>query len=203
MSLGLSQISQLVPSLLAKHPRLRLDLRFDDRFVDLLGENVDVAIRAGATPPDSSALIARRLATFHRVLCASPGFVRKVRVLKDPQSLARVSCLIQGAGPARWRLDAAGGPVEVVVDGRLRTANLLALRDAAVAGLGVAQLPFGFVANDLRRKRLVKVLEGVMPPSGTLYGIYHRSARGSAAIHAFLDHLADGLQQTLAVESSM
>ncbi len=192
VSLGISQISQLVPGLLVKHPRLRLELRFDDRIVDLLAENVDIAIRAGVAPPDSGALVARRLATYERLLCASPAFVKSAKTLKDPQSLEQVSCLVQGFGPARWRLETAGGIVEVVVDGPLRTTNVLALRDAALAGLGVAQLPLGFVADDLRRKRLVRVLKGAAPPTGALYGVYHRGARGSAAIRAFLDHVAEG-----------
>lgn len=202
VSLGLTQISRLIPTLLAKHPRLRLELRFDDRIIDMLAENVDVAIRAGTAPPDSNALVARRLATFERVLCASPGFVRRTKALKDPQSLERVSCLIHGVGSARWRLGTAGGSVEVRVDGPLRTTNLLALRDAALAGLGVAQLPLGFVADDLRRQRLVRVLTGTVPPTGTLHAIYHRSSRGSVAIRVFLDHVAEGLNRTLAADEA-
>jgi DNA-binding transcriptional LysR family regulator len=68
VSLGTSDLAPLLPGLLADHPRLQLDLRFEDRVVDLLADNVDLAIRAGVVPPDSSTLVARRLVTFERVL---------------------------------------------------------------------------------------------------------------------------------------
>ena len=75
MSFGLSQVGPLFPQLLEKHPCLRLDLRFEDRLVDLLAEGIDLAIRAGVRPPDSPFLSARRIATLQRVLCAAPGFL--------------------------------------------------------------------------------------------------------------------------------
>lgn len=192
VSLGIAQVSPLIPPLLRKHPRLTVELRFDDRVVDLLSENIDIAIRAGVAPPDSSSFVARRLQTFERTLCAAPSFVRKHK-LKDPRSLEAVSCLIQGSGPGRWRLTTAEGIVEVLVDGPLRTSNIFALRDAAIAGLGVAQLPVEMIAEPLRQKQLVRVLEAAAPPPGAIYAIYHHNARRSSAIQAVLDHLAGQL----------
>lgn len=196
VSLGLSQIARLVPPLLLAHPRLQVNLRFEDRVVDLLAENVDVAIRAGTVPADSSTLVARPLASFERILCASPAFVRKHKTLKDPRALETVSCLVEGIGPTRWRLETAAGPVEVLVDGPLRTSNISARREAALAGLGVAQLPVSLVTDDLRRKRLQRVLDGVTPPGGMVYAIYHVGARGSPALQAFLDHVTAELPRS-------
>jgi DNA-binding transcriptional LysR family regulator len=78
VSFGLAQIAPLVPKLLEEHPRLSLELRFDDRVVDLLGEGVDLALRVGTPAPDSPFVVARRLATYERVLCATPAFLKSV-----------------------------------------------------------------------------------------------------------------------------
>src|SRR5258706_10020669 len=77
VSLGLARISPHLPALLARHPGLRIDLRLEDRLVDLAGEGVDVAIRSGVDPPDSSSLVARPLFTYRRRLVASPDYLAR------------------------------------------------------------------------------------------------------------------------------
>lgn len=193
IAFGLARIAPLIPGFLARNPRLRLDLRFSDQLADMIADNVDVAIRAGVQPPDSHALIARRLDSYERVLCASPDFVAKNPGLLDVHALAGVSCLVQG-GPTRWRFDTAEGQVEVPVSGPLRTSNIRLLSDAAAAGLGVALLPAPMIAEELRQGRLVRLLPQAVPPGGVIYGIYHRSARGSPAVHAFLQAVAQELE---------
>ncbi|HEY3665852.1 MAG TPA: LysR family transcriptional regulator, partial [Polyangiaceae bacterium] len=71
-TLGLERIAPLLPALLDEHPRLRVEIRFEDRAVDLIEDGIDIAVRAGRAPPDSPFFAARRLASFERVLCASP-----------------------------------------------------------------------------------------------------------------------------------
>ncbi len=194
VAFGLARIVPLIPGFLARNPRLRLDLRFSDQLADMIADNVDIAIRAGVQPPDSHALIARRLDSYERVLCASPDFVAKNPGLLDVHALAGVSCLVQGVGPTRWRFDTAEGQVEVPVSGPLRTSNIRLLSDAAAAGLGVALLPEPMIAEELRQERLVRLLPHAVPPSGVIYGIYHRSARGSPAVHAFLQAVAQEIE---------
>lgn len=189
VSFGLAQIGPLFPEILERHPRLRLDLRFEDRIVDLLAEGIDLAIRAGSRPPDSPFLAARRIATLRRVLCASPTFLAKHRRLHQVEDLARVPCVLQGAPPTVWTFETAGGMEEVKVDGRFRSNNVFAMREAALSGLGVARLPEWIMADDLQAKRLVRIFPDYTIPLVEILGVYHASARGSAAIHAVLDHL--------------
>jgi DNA-binding transcriptional LysR family regulator len=198
VSLGVGYVSHLIPPLLAQHPELRLTLRFDDHMVELLADNIDVAIRAGVSPPNSTEVVARQMLSFERVLCASPEFVGRHPDLVSPDQLEALPCLVQGSSAARWRLQSPNGVAEVLVDGPLRSVNVLALRDAALAGLGVARLPIRFVAEDLREGRLVRVLDRVQPTPGVLWGLYHRRARGSASIRVLLDHLTAGLSSQLA-----
>lgn len=193
VSLGLGQIAPLLPALLDKHPRLKLELRFEDRMVDLIGDGVDVAIRAGTAPPDSPFVVARFLATFERVLCAAPAFLKAQGLIAGIDALERIPCVVQGAGPTRWSFETPEGPRSIVVDGRIRTNNVLAMREAAVAGAGVAQLPLWLVAEDLRRQRLTRVLPRAVLPAVAVYGLFHHGSRGSARIRAVLDHLADVL----------
>jgi DNA-binding transcriptional LysR family regulator len=193
VSLGLAQISPLLPKLLERHPRLKLDLRFDDRSIDLIGEGVDLAVRAGAAIPDSPFIVGRRLATFERVLVASPGFLKANGAVESVGDLGKVCCLVQGAAPTRWQFETLTGPASVVVEGRVRTNNILAVRDAALAGVGVAQVPLWLVAEDLRKRRLVRVLPAAVLPVVQVFGLFHRGARSSASVRAVLDHLATEL----------
>lgn len=189
VSFGLSQVGPIFPLLLERHPRLRLDLRFEDRLVDLLAEGIDLAVRAGVRPPDSPFLSARRIATLRRVLCASPAFLSRHRRIHSVADLARIPCVLQGAPPTQWSFETADGLQEVKVDGRFRSNNVFAMREAALAGLGIARLPEWIMADDLQKKRLVPVLPELTIPIVEIFGVYHRSARGSAAIAAVLDFL--------------
>jgi len=189
VSFGLAQVGPLFPALLDAHPRLKLDLRFEDRMIDLLGDGVDLAIRAGVHPPDSPYVIAKKLATGERAVCASPAFLAKHGRLTTVDALARVPCLVQGTGPTRWSFETPTGPAVVEVDGRVRTTNVIALREAALAGIGVARLPTWIIDEDLRKKRLVRVLDHVTMPIVEVYGMFHVGSKGSAAIRAVLDYL--------------
>jgi DNA-binding transcriptional LysR family regulator len=195
VSLGLARVAPLVPALLEKHPRLHVDLRLEDRAVDLLADGVDVAIRAGARPPDVASLVARRLGSYPRVVCASPAFVRKHKKLDSVADLGAVPCVVRGAGPAEWVFETAHGAESVAVDGRLRTNSLLVVRSALLAGVGVAWLPLWLVADDLQAKRLVRVVDEAELPPIEVFALFHKQARGAAAIRAVLDELAGALGQ--------
>ena len=181
------QLGPLFPALLAAHPHLRLELRFEERFADLVGEGVDLAIRAGSAPPESPFVIARKLALIDRVLCASPAFVQAHGPLKSPGDLASRPCVLQGA-QTTWSFEGPKGPLLIKVAGALRANNISALREAALAGLGVARLPLWVVDDELRAGRLVQLLPQARMPVIEVYGVFHAGARGSRALRAVLDY---------------
>ncbi len=189
VSFGLALIEPLFHSLLRDHPRLRLDLRFDDRAVDLLSEGVDLALRAGVAVPDSPFLVARRLASIPRVLCASPAFLARHEPIASTADLSRVPCVVQGAAPTRWQFVTREGVDAIVVDGRFRTNNVIALRNAVLEHEGVGRLPLWIVRDDLRAKRLARVLPGMELPSVPVHGVVHRGATTKVAVRAVLEHL--------------
>jgi DNA-binding transcriptional LysR family regulator len=203
VSFGLSMIEPLFHQLLRDHARLRLDLRFEDRAVDLLGDGVDLAIRAGVALPDSPFLVARRLATVRRVLCASPAFLAQSSSIASVADLARVPCVVQGPAPTRWHFasaDPPGGMDAVVVDGRFRTNNVIAIRNAVLQGEGVGRLPLWVVKEDLRAKRLVQVLPSAELTRVDIFGVVHRGS-STSAVRAVLERVQAELPARLEGES--
>jgi DNA-binding transcriptional LysR family regulator len=202
VSFGLAKVAPLLPKLLAKHPKLSIDLRLEDRVVDLLGDGVDLALRVGVAPPDSPFVVARRLATYERVVCAAPALLAKHGPLTAVDALAGVPCVSLGGSPSRWEFQTADGPKTVTVDGRLRTNNILALRDAALAGLGVVQMPRWLVVEDLRRKRLVRILPDASLPTVSVLGVIHADARRTQSLRLVQDFLANELPPSLDARAS-
>ncbi|MCA9654508.1 MAG: LysR family transcriptional regulator [Myxococcales bacterium] len=197
VSFGLPQIAPVIPELLQRHRGLTIELRLEDRVVDLLTDGVDLAIRVGAMPPDSPFVIARRLATFERVLCAAPSLLKRIGSPASVAELDEAPCLVLGGGPTTWRFETVEGPRAVTVDGPMRSNNVLALRDAALAGLGIAQLPRWLVLDELQKRRLVRLLDGAILPAVEVIGLVHVDARHSRALRAVQDHLADVLPRSL------
>ncbi len=129
----------LVPALaeyMARHPEVRVEATLTDRVVDLAEEGFEAALRIG-TLADSSMLVARALAPYRLMMCASPGYLARHGTPSDLQALARHQCLsFEPSALAQWLQVDAGG-LERVPDGRLQINNGEALRTAALHGLGI------------------------------------------------------------------
>jgi DNA-binding transcriptional LysR family regulator len=194
ITLGMSQVVPRLPALVAQHPQLQVELRLEDRVVDLVGEGVDVAIRGGLALPDSVDLVAQRLRRFHRVLVAAPAYVERHGRPKTPAQLAGHSCLRQlgrGSECSRWLLERNGEEQTVQVSGALTASAPLALRELALAGAGIALLGTPFVAEDLRRRRLFRLLDAWQSPEISSWALYRTELRGSAKLRAFLAAVSD------------
>jgi DNA-binding transcriptional LysR family regulator len=192
-ALGTYQLSSIMPSLATKHPGLRVELRLEDRAVDLVKDAVDLAIRAAA-PPDRASLLARELATYRRVVCAAPSFVARQGPIDTLSALSAVPCVLHGCGPAVWHFETPEGPQSITVDGPLCTNNVVIIRDAVLAGVGVAWLPDYAIGEELRDGRLVRLLPDAKLPPIRVYGIMLKQARQSAAVRAVLDILGAALR---------
>lgn len=202
VSFGLANVAPLVPELLEKHPLLSIDVRYDDRVVDLLGDGVDLALRVGVAPPDSPFVVARRLATYERIVCAAPSLLKRYGAIDDVEALLRIPCLLLGASPARWDFETPSGATSVMVTGRVCSNNVLALRSAALAGVGVAVMPAWLVSEDLRKRRLVRILRSTSLPTVSVLGLIHRDARHSNNVRLVQDFLATALPRTLKTTSA-
>lgn len=147
-----------LPALLERHPRLHVELHLTDAMVDLVAERIDVAVRLGRLP--DSELVARRVATFDFVICAAPAYLERRGRPRRPQDLARHETVLflMGGVRSRWRLRKQGRTVTVHVRGRCTLGSSMAVRRAAIDGLGLALLPRFMVADALAEGTLVALL---------------------------------------------
>lgn len=192
LTLGASVIVPRLPKLAARHPRLIVDLRLEDQLVDLVAEGVDVAVRAGSPPPDSTAFVAHAIFSMERILVASPGWLRRHGTPREPEQLSRHENLIQ-VTPAGtvvpWFLGSAGreGSRAIELHGRIRSNAPSALRDLALDGAGIAFLPDWLVAEDIELGKLRRVLPEWSSSPITAWLIHRAELRGAPRIRAFLE----------------
>jgi DNA-binding transcriptional LysR family regulator len=195
MSLGLRRIAHVLPEFHDQYPEVELDVVFNDRYVDLIEEGVDVAIRAGAALEDSS-LVARKIAFGKRLLCASPAYLRAHGALRHPRDLAKHACLRYSlhTAPSRWSFEGPRGPVTVDVAGRLQINNSVALAVAAVAGAGILLAPDFVVDEDIASGRLQRVLPRFEPSGYTVFAVSPPTRFATPKVRVFVDFLAERLR---------
>ncbi|HEX5748846.1 MAG TPA: LysR substrate-binding domain-containing protein [Archangium sp.] len=195
MSFGLVRVAPLLAPFMAACPEVRLDVVFNDRFVDLLEEGFDVAVRIAASLDDSS-LVARKLATGARVLCASPGYLRKRGSPKHPRELAAHNCLTYAlhATPGKWEFTGPTGHEAVSVRGPLQLNNSIALCTAAEGGAGILLAPDFVVAESLQRGRLERVLGEYHPSGYQVFAVSPPTRFAAPRTRAFVDFLSRKLR---------
>ena len=192
-SFGRQHVSPLLPKFLARHPKLRLSVHLSDQVVDLVSEGFDLAIRIGAM--EDSQLVARRIAANRRVLCASPDYLRRRGQLKVPRDLQDHECLLLFGSSGRqdvWRLhDAQGKEMPVRVQGRFESNLGELLRDASVAGEGIAIHSLWHVADDLRTGRLQVVLPDFPLATTAISAVMPQRRQVPPRVRAFTEFLIE------------
>lgn len=189
--LGQIRILPVVVAFRAEFPDVRVDLILADRVVDLIEERIDIAIRMTATPP--MAYVARKLGDDRRLLCASSTYLGRRGRPRHPKDLEGHDCLVFYAdgAPVPWKVkDKAGKSVSLRVCGPLQTNNTLALRDAAIAGLGIADLPLYLAAEDIRVGQLESVLDDFVAFDRAVYAVYPPGRSVPARAREFVRVLA-------------
>jgi len=190
MAFGVLHLGRVLPDFLKLHPGVTVDMRLDDRFVNLVAEGFDMAIRIGALT--DSSLVARKLAPCRQLVCASPAYAREHGAPRDPGELAAHNCFVYSyaAQGNVWRFTSrAGKEASVAVTGNLRLNNGLLERDAAVAGAGIARLPTFYVGPLIREGKLVVLLEDWKPPELGIYAVYPQTQHVPPKVRAFVDFM--------------
>ncbi len=164
-------------------------MRLDDRFVNLVAEGFDMAIRIGALT--DSTLVARKLAPCRQVVCASPAYVKAHGAPRTPADLAAHNCFVYTYAPNGnvWRFGSRGEEVSVAVTGNLRLNNGLLEREAAAMGAGIARLPTFYVGPLIREGALVALLPEWKPPELGIYAVYPQKQHVPPKVRAFVDFL--------------
>ncbi|HTM28662.1 MAG TPA: LysR family transcriptional regulator [Rhodanobacter sp.] len=194
-SFGRQYISPLLPAFLALHPRVKLSVNLNDQMLDLVGSGFDLGIRVGAL--DDSALVARQLAVNRRVLCAAPDYLRRRGTPRSPADLAEHDCLLLVGSQGRqdtWRFtDRKGREIVQRVQGRFESNLGELLRDAVVAGLGIALHSVWHVHEELHAGRLQVVLPDYSLATTGIYAVMPERRLVPPRVRAFVDFLAERL----------
>ena len=197
LSFGVRHMCGPISVFSKQHPKVEFDLDLNDRRVDLIEENVDVALRIGRLR--DSSLIARRLFDVRAVVCASPGYFGVYGVPQVPDDLREHRCLVYSnlPDPGRWDYeDEHGVRGSVKVNNALQASSGDFLSNAAAHGMGIIIQPTFIAAEAIRRGNLVPVLTDYTWPVAPAYAVYPPTRHLSYRVRAFIDFLAERFSGT-------
>ena len=194
-SVGFGQmfLSRLVLDFQALHPEVSVLLTLNDRYIDLVEEGIDVAVRFGRL--NDSSLVARRLAGSPVAVVASPAYLERHGVPQHPNDLTRHRCLhyTHLSTGNEWVFPESGGDIRVRIAARFRTNNGYALRDAMLSGHGIAVMPLVFIQQELSRGAAVPVLQDFTATPLPVNAVYPSGRFVSAKVRTFIDYLQERL----------
>ena len=155
------------------YPEISIDLQFDDVYVDLVKQGIDLAIRIG--PLEDSTLIARKIGISPRIVVASPDYLVKHGRPKKPADLLKHDCLFYSfqKAPNLWYFNSTQqGDESIHVDGRFKASSPEAICDAAIQGLGIAVLSEWYIKQYLEKGKLKQILEDYHPTAFDIHAVY-------------------------------
>ena len=200
ISVGTAVAKQILgpalPVFLGRYPDITVELHVSDRQVDLVAEQIDVAIRSGAL--GDSTLVARKVGEATRVICAGPLYLEKHGTPRVPADLLQHNCLtLPGPAWSQWPFHTHEGINRLAVSGTFTSDNADLLLDMAVAGLGIARLADFMVARALRDGALVRLLvDSHVPESFPIHALTVPGRHRAPRIRAFVDFLAEEFGRT-------
>ncbi|MBY3069408.1 LysR family transcriptional regulator [Rhizobium leguminosarum bv. viciae] len=185
----------LLEKYLRAWPDIQVEVSFTDRLADIVEEGFDLAIRIGATATDTR-LVSRVIATYKARLCASPSYLAERGEPRDVDDLAVHDCLISAGRNQRqgWRFRGEGGSwIKARGRSRLRLDSGEAIRDAALAGLGIALLPDFLVTDDLAAGRLRQILADFETDDAKIVTLYPDKRLLEPRVRRFIDLIVEEL----------
>ncbi|HSW08561.1 LysR family transcriptional regulator [Aquabacterium sp.] len=189
LSFAQAQLTAAVAAFQAEHPRVQVELLAVDRAVNLVEERIDLAVRITNALDDN--VVARRLAVCRSVLCASPAYLRRHRAPSTPDELKAHNCITHAFGSrAEYRLRHQGQTLTVAVGGSMFSNETAVLRQAALAGAGIALLPTYYVVDELHSGALVRLLADHEPEALGIHAVHLSRQHQPQALRLLIDHLA-------------
>jgi DNA-binding transcriptional LysR family regulator len=186
-------LGPIVTDYLKRYPEVRLDLFCTGRTVDLVEERFDLGIRAG--PLFDSTLIARSLGNVSWFLVATPAYLKKRGRPRSPEDLGQHDCLFFDPGPSSraLRLESGDRSVQVVLSPRAWVTDMDVLHAVVTAGLGIGLLPAFRCVQELRDRRLERVLRDWSAPSTPVHVVYPSTHHVSPKVKTFVEHLQQSM----------
>ncbi|WP_051333426.1 LysR family transcriptional regulator [Aliagarivorans marinus] len=183
-------LPQAIAEFSKAYPKVHVHMDLENRFVDLIEEGYDMAIRTGVLP--DSSYIARRLVDVHWVICAAPEYLEEQGLPRSPQDLLKHNCLgysFQETGAYEWLFKGEQGSYTLNVAGNFCTNNASALRKAALYGQGLVYVPKILVAEDLAAGRLIEVLNDQVGKSLGIYAVYPYTKHVPRKTKLLIEHI--------------
>ena len=195
VAFGRLHVAPRMSAFLARYPDVEVELVMNDAFVDLVGEGLDLAIRIGDLADPS--LIARRIGTTRRVTVAARDYLACRSTPREPSDLSSHDCILYTrlATGSRWHFEGPHGPLSVDVRGRFAADNSEAVREAVLAGLGIAVVPVWLFPDPKEQDRLEFLLRDFEPRQLPIHAVYSSRRQVSAKVRAMIDYLAAGFEQ--------
>ena len=189
VSFGAEALMPALSDYMARYPEVSVDVALSDHTVDLVEEGFEAAIRIGPLP---DSLIARPLAPYRLMVCASPDYLARRGTPVRPEDLAQHECLsFSLAALQHWPLTGEEGTCQVPVSGRLQVNNGQALRVAALHGLGIVLQSAFLLQADVQAGRLVQLLPSYTLPSRPMSLVYLPDRYRSPKLRSFVDFLVE------------
>lgn len=190
---GKNLLGSLVTDYLKQFPEVRLELDLSNRFVDLVEEGFDLALRAGHL--QDSSMIARRLGESAMMVCAAPSYLQQRENPKIPEQLQEHDCLLHPGTDGRcvFRFSGPNRIARIELQGKLTVNNMDTLQEAAIAGLGIALLPWNICKDAVERGDLLLLLEDWQLPVGGIYAVYPSPRYLTPKVRSFIDFLIERL----------
>ena len=207
VSAGTTVIVPALPSFLSQYPDLDLDVTLSDERLDMVTNNLDLAVWMGHLP--NSEIVGRRLSPAQRIVCGAPSYFKRRGRPKTPSDLQQHSCLLFSAPNygSKWQFEHEDQFEEIEVAGRLRSGNVLVLLSAARSGLGLIMVHEWMVRRRIAAGQFERVLENynVKPISSDadLHVVYPSSRGMSMKVRVFVDFLVDLFSNAPLNESSL
>ncbi len=193
-SIANSVLAPVLPSFMARFPKVRLDIEVSNRRVDLLAESFDVALRVRTTPSGEDGVVMRQFAELDELLVASPAYLLAAAALDVPAQLSDHPTLVfeRGREHPTWTLTGPEGVrVEVAHEPVLDCHDFNVLRAAALAGRGIALLPESVARADIADGALLRVLPDWRLPQGIFHAVFPHRRGLLPAVRAFIDFLVE------------
>lgn len=193
VSFGTQYLIKPINDYVKRYPNVQLEILFDDRRVDLVAENFDLAVRVGVL--DNSNLIARKIHHCPIVLCASPGFIAQYGKPESPQALSQYPAIIynQHSNEDVWRyISSDGEHRSIKLNRKMVTNTAEMMMGACLEGIGIAAIPIFSCSAHLQSGSLLEVLPAYQTyPRSELYIIYKYREHISTRLRLFIEHLVE------------
>jgi DNA-binding transcriptional LysR family regulator len=191
VAFGQHQVMPYVKGFLERYPDIKLDLTLSDRFVDLVEDGIDLAIRIGQV--NDPMLIVQRIGLTRRVTVAAASYFRDRSEPQTPADLVHHNCIVYTRLTTgnEWHFqNPTGGVIQVTVNGNLQVDNSTAIREAVLSGLGIAVCPVWSLGELLTSDHLQVILQAYQPVPLPIHAVYRRGRFISAKVRCFVDYLA-------------